>query len=99
MKKSKNKNQSRGKSYFHLSNSVSDDENGAEILKSSHDQPISNQQVHSYLLLKAGRWDNWNFTQLFKTSQVTFNKSFKHLFGESFPTGLNVYAWLYKHCL
>lgn len=68
MKKSKNKNQNRGKSYFHLRNSVSDDVNGAEILKSSHDQPISNQQVQSYLLLQAGRWDNWNFTQLVKMS-------------------------------
>lgn len=80
MKMSKNKNQTRRKSYFHLRSSVSDDVNGAEILKSSHNQPISNQQVHSNLLLEAGRWDNWNFTRLFKTSQVTFNKSFKHLF-------------------
>lgn len=80
MKKSKNKNQNRGKPYCHLRNSVSDDVNGGEILKSSHDQTTSKQQVHCYLLLEAGRWDNWNFAQLFKTSQVTFNKSFKHLF-------------------
>lgn len=64
MKKSKNKNQNREKSCFHFRNSVSDDVNGAAILKSSHNQPVSNQQVHIYLLLEAGRWDYWNFTQL-----------------------------------
>lgn len=84
MKKSKNKNQNRGKSCFHLRNSVSDNVNGAEILKSSHNQPTFNQQVHGYLLLEAGRWDNWNFTELFKMSQVTFNKSLNICFENHF---------------
>lgn len=38
MKKLKNKNQSREKSYFHLRNTASDNVNGASVLKSSHEQ-------------------------------------------------------------